>query len=309
MSANTYTTDDLVDDILLLGHVPIANATFTTSKLLRIATLELQTNITKQILSTRGGYYMTYLDYDLASDGLYSIPSDAIGGALANVELVQGPTIVPVNQIEESEQFSTIAPTSTSYGFFMKGNYVQILPTPNIGTPRLWFFKRTSNLIATSEAAQITAINGAVYTVSSVPSTMVADTDVDICADQPPFNLASDDVTITDVTGSNITLSESSSTAVVGDWISLHNQTPVPQIPVEFQIILAQRVVCKIYELQGYLPKLEEARKILKEYEESTFALLTPRVQSQTKIVNAINGGFLAGSINRATNFPAGRTP
>lgn len=306
MGYNTYTTSDLITDVQLLGHVPLGNNTLTASQILRIATLEIQTPVMKQILSTRGGYYLSYRDYELAADGLYVIPPDAIAGALANVELIQNTTIVPVNQIEEPEQFSTISPTSTSYGFFMKGNYCQILPTPNVGTPRLWFLKRTSSLIATSAASQVTAINGAVITVSSVPSTFVVDGTLDACGDQPPFNILGTR-TLIDINSTDLTLDAAVDDLELGDWLALEGQTPVPQIPVEFRLILAQRVVVKFYETQGYLDKMAAAQKKLEKYEADTFNLITPRVKSQTKIINPVNGGFLSGNQNRMTNFPAGR--
>lgn len=304
---NTYTTDDLIEDVLLLGHVPTGNNTLTPTKILRLANMELQLPITKLILSTRGGYYLTYEDQAIVDTGLYVIPSDAIGGVLANVELVQNTTIIQVNQIDESEQFATNSPTSTSYGYFMRGNYVQILPTPNIGTARLWFFKRTSEMVLTSAASQITAINGAVYTVSSIPSTITTGSFIDLCGDQPPFNILGDDLEILDITGTDITLSEEVDTAAIGDWIALHNQTPIPQIPVEFRLLLAQSVVVKNYELQGYLDKMMAAQKKLDQYTKDTFNLITPRIKSQTKIISPVNGGFLAGNPNRLTNFPAGR--
>ncbi len=306
--ANLYTTDQLLEDILLLGHVPTGNNTFTSSKLLRIANMELQTPITQQILSTRGGYYLTYTDYEAAQDGLYVIPSDAVGGRLANVELVQEPTIIPVNLIEESEQFSTNSPTSTSYGFFMRGNSVQILPTPSIGVCRLWFYKRVSDLILTSAACEVTAVAGPIITVSSIPSTIAIGDFVDVCGDQPPFNVLGDNLEILDITGSDITLDAVVEDVAIGDWIALHNQTPIPQIPVEFRVLLAQRVVVKIYELQGYLDKMKAAEMKLKEYEANTFGLITPRVTSQTKVIMPVNGGFLSGNSNRMTNFPAGRS-
>lgn len=307
MAYNTYTTSDLESDILLLGHVPTGQNTFDTAKLLRIANMELQTPLLKQILSTRGGYYLTYEDFAVVASGLYVIPTACIAGALVNVELVQDPTIIPVNQIEESEQYSTNSPTSTSYGYFMRGNYVQILPTPNIGVARLWFSKRPSTLVATTAACQITGISGAVLTVSSIPSTITIGDFVDALGDQPPFNILGDNLEITDVTGLDITLESAVTDLAVGDWLALHGQTPVPQIPVEYRLILAQRVVCKIYELQGYLEKLKAAKEILKGYEEDTLGLITPRVSTQTKVINPINGGFLSGNPNRMTNFPAAR--
>ncbi len=305
--ANTYTTSDLVDDILLLGHVPTGNNTFTTAKLLRLADMELQTPITKQILSTRGGYYRTYTDYPANDTGLYVIPSDAIAGVLDNIEIVDGTSIIQVNLLDESEQYDTQSPTSTSYGAFLKGNFVQILPFASGSTAliRMWFFKRTSTLIATSSASQIISIASNVYTVSSIPSTILNGSFCDMIGDQPPFNILSDNQEITAITSTDITFAEPVVGATVGDWIALHNQTPVPQIPVEFRVLLAQRVVCKVYELQGYLDKLGAAEKKLEQYEAATFSLITPRIKSQTKIVNPVNGGFMSANRNRITNFPA----
>lgn len=308
MGYNTYTTTDLVENILLIGHVPLGNNTFTTPNLVNLANRELQTPIMKQILSTRGGYYLTFEDFEPVSDGIFSLPGDAIAGALANVELIQDTTIIQVNLIEESEQFATNSPTSTSYGFFMRGNYIQILPTPPIGQCRLWFYKRPSKLIPTSQAAQVTAINGAVISVSSVPSNLIQGVTVDLLGDQPPFNiLGTREITL--IAGTDITLDETVDDLALGDWMALEKQTPVPQIPVEFRPLLEQRVVSKVYELQGYLDKLAASDKKLKELEQDTFNLITPRVKSQTKIINPINGGFLSGNANRLTNFPAGHSP
>lgn len=112
---------------------------------------------------------------------------------------------------------------------------------------------------------------------------------------------------ITDITGVDIALDAVVTSVAVGDWIALHNQTPIPQIPVEFRPLLEQRVVSKIYELQGALDKKSASDKALKDLEDATFSLITPRVQSQTKIINPVNGGFLSGNANRMTNFPASR--
>jgi hypothetical protein len=302
MGYNTYTTTDTVNNIKLVGHVPTGNATFTIANLITLADRELQTPIMKQILSTRGGYYKTYQDYTVADDGLYVIPADCIGGAIEDVQLVQGTTIVPVNPIDEAEQFCTESPTSSSYGYFLKGNYIQILPIPNVGSPRIWFSKRPSKLVATSACAQITAIAGAVISVSSVPSTHVANATIDAAGDQPPFNVLGTR-TILSVSGTDITLDSAITNLAIGDWLCLEKQTCIPQLPVEFRPLLEQRVVCKIYELQGYLEKLGKAQASLKELEEATLGLIAPRVKSKTKIIMPVNGGFLSGG-RRLSSFP-----
>lgn len=291
---NSYNTDDLIEDILLLGHIPTGNNTFTNDTLLRLANMELQTPIIKQILSTRGGYYLTYEDQDPVATGLYSIPSDAIAGGLAQVEIVQNESVIPVNVIESHEQFSTLAPSSSTYGYYMRGNYVQVLPTDTNGTLRFWYYKRPSQLIQTTQAAQVSAIAGATITVSTLPSTILVDSVVDVLGDQPPFNILGNELTVTDITGTDLTLSEEVAGLTVGDWVALTDQTPIPQIPVEYRVVLAQRVVCKIYELQNYGDKLKAAQMKLAEYEKDTLNLITPRVKTQTKVIFP-SGGFLRG--------------
>jgi hypothetical protein len=303
MGYNTYTTTDLVTNMKLVGHVPTGNNTFTTTNLIILADRELQTPIMKQILSTRGGYYTTYSDYVPTVDGLYPIPVDSIMGALDHIEIVNGTSVIPVSPIDKNEQFSTVSPTSTSYGSYMRGNFVQILPFPDTGVVRLWYSKRPSKLVAPSACAQITAIAANVITVSSLPSTLSIGKLIDAIGDQPPFNILGS-VTITAINGTDITVSAAIQDLAIGDWLCLNKQTCVPQIPVEFRPLLEQRVVCKIYELQGYLDKLTKAQQSLKELEDATFGLITPRVKSQTKVILPVNGGFLGGS-RRTTNFPA----
>lgn len=309
--ANIYTTTNLINDVLLLGHVPLNNDTsasnpYNPDNILRLATLEIQTPIVKQILSTRQGYYLTKIDLPSAADGLYPVPSGAVSGSVANIELVQEPTIIPVNLIVESEQFSTNSPTSTSYGYFFIGNYIKIIPIPNIGITRIWYFGRTSELIQTSQSAQVISSTGFDITVASVPSNLVIGSIVDILGDQPPFNIIYSNAVIVNIFGNVITLDIEPILVSPGDWIALKGFTPIPQIPVEFRVLLAQRVVCKIYESQGYLPKLKVARETLQAYERDTFGLITTRNQAQSKIINPVNGGFLSGNPNRMTNFPAG---
>lgn len=309
MSANTYTTSNLVEDILLLSHFPTGQNTFTPARLLRLATLEMQTPVMKVIMSTRGGYYLTYYDYDdadMRQSGLFPIPPGCVAGALSIVQLIQDTSIIPVNPIEASEQFSTNSPTSTSYGYYPIGNYIQILPKPTVGNTRLWYIKRTSDLVLTSAAAQVTAIAGAVISVSSLPDTMLVGTSIDACGDQPPFNILGTRE-ISAISGTDVTLDAEVEDLAVGDWLALEGQTPIPQLPVEIRLLLAWRVVELAWEIQGYADKASKAKARREEYTKDTFGLISPRVASDTKVISPINGGFLSGNANKITNFPAGR--
>lgn len=291
VGANSYDTSTLVSNVQLVGHIPLSNATFTASEIITLGNRELQTSLIAQILSVREGYYLKYVDHDPNESGQYPIPSQAIGGALEAIQLVIEPSVIPVNRLEQSEQFSTQSPTSTSYGYFIKGNTIQILPAPTAGVVRLWFLRRPNAMTTTSAAGLITAISGATLTLSSLPSTFAVDTAVNLCQAQPTFDVLGER-TITGISGLDVTLDEAVDDLTDGDYLCLANQTPIPQIPVEFRPLLEQRIVVKIYELQGYLDKMKAAGNTLAQMEKDLFSLIAPRVHSQTKIVNPQNGGF-----------------
>lgn len=302
---NDYSTTALVSNVLLIAHVPLSNSTFNPAQIVNLASRELQTAIMKQILSVRQGYYLTYEDFTPTQDGLYPIPPNAIAGALENIEIVQSPSIIQVNIVEESEQFATNASTATSYGFFMRGNNIQILPYPT-NTVRVWYSRRPSVLVPTLNAGLVTAIAGPVISLATVPSTFLVTQSVDLVEAQPTFEYLGTR-TITNVSLTDITLDSDVTGLAVGDWMAIENQTPIPQIPVEFRPLLEQRVVVKIYELQGYLDKMKAAQEKLSELERDLFSLISPRVKSQSKIINPQNGGFLGGA-NTWGRFPTGNS-
>lgn len=288
---NSYNTTTLVSNVQLVGHIPLSNSTFNAPEIITLANRELQTAIISQILSVREGYYLTFHDFEMNSTGRFQIPSQAIGGALDAVQIVINPTIIPVNRLEHAEQFSTEAPCTTTYGYFIQGNTVVITPNPTTGVVRLWFMRRPNALTATTAAGLITDINGTTVTVSSLPSTFAVDTAINICQDQPNFDVLTEGV-ITGINGVDVTLDDLSVDTQIGDWLCLDNQTPVPQIPVEFRPLLEQRTVVKMYELQGYLDKMKAAGSVLEKMEQELFKMISPRVGTQTKIINPQNGGF-----------------
>lgn len=301
-SANVYTTATLVSNIQLLAHIPVGNSTFTAAEVIRLCDRENQTSIMRQLLSVREGYYRTYTDYDQVADGEYAVPELAIAGALDSIAIVSGPARIPVNLVDPAEQVSIDSPSTTSYSYFIDGNTIKVLPSSFEGVLRVAYMRRPSSLVATSAAARISAIASNVISVTSLPSTITTGETVDACQDQPNFEMLGSRL-ITGIAGTDITLDSAVTDLAVGDWLALKNQTPVPQIPVEFRTLLEQRVVVKIYELQGYLDKMKAAQMKLTEIENDLFSLISPRTKSQTKVICPTNGGIFGGA-RRSGVFP-----
>ena len=305
MAVNTYTTSDLITLVKLLGHVPQSNSAFTPSDILTLADFELRTSVAAQLKQADEGYWQAATEYPQDSSGQYSMPGDAIASSTYVIQIRNGQSIWPVSRQEVSELTTTDFPSVANYSFFIRSNTINVLPAEFDGVLRVTYERRPSKLVTVTSCAQVSAIAGQVVTVSSVPSGWVNGDSIDMQAAQPQFDLLGT-VDITDITGTDITLSGDISTLSVGDFLCLEGQTCVPQIPVEFHQLLAQRVVCKIYELQGYMDKLKAAKAILDEMSKALTALITPRTQAAPKVINPSWGGRKPGSSWARFNPPAG---
>jgi hypothetical protein len=304
MGVTTYNTTDLVNLVKMIGHVPVSNSTFTTPTLLTLADLELRTSIAKQLKESNEGYFQTYVEYAHNDTGKYPIPADAIASAPYSIQIRNGQAVWPVSRQEVSEMTTTEYPSVGNWACYIQANTVHVLPVQFSGLIRITYERRPSSLVAVTSCANISAINGQVVTVSSIPSGWVNGYAVDLQKSQPHFDLAGS-ATITNISSIDITLDGDLSELSVGDYICLSGQSCIPQIPVEFHPLLAQRVVCKIYELQGYFDKLKAAQAKLEEMEAALTALITPRVQSAPKVINPSWGGRKPGNSWNRFNPPA----
>lgn len=305
MSVNTYTTSDLVNLIKLFGHVPQGNATFTAAKLLALADTELRTAITKLLKASNEGFFQTVVDYEQDDSGVYDVPSDAVASTTYSLQIVNGQAIWPVSRQEVSEMTTTTMPSVGNWAFFIRGNKIHVLPTDFDGVLRVTYERRPSKLVATSAAAQVSSVAGQVVTVASVPSSWINGYSVDLQMAQPQFDVIGTRE-ITDITGTNITLTGDLTGLAEGDFLCLEGQTCVPQVPVEFHSLLAQRVVVRIYRLQGYLDKAKAAEAELARMEADLTAMITPRTQAAPKVINPSWGGRKPGASWARFNPPAG---
>ena len=304
MSANSYTTSDLVSLVKLLAHVPQGNLTFTPANLLTLADLELRTSIAKQLKEADEGYFQTILEYNQDDSGEYRIPGSAIAATAYSIQIRNGQALWPVSRQEVAEMTTTTFPSTGNWTYFIRSNTLVMLPAQFSGVLRITYERRPSKLVPLTSCGLISAINGQVITVGSVPSGWVVGDSIDLQAAQPQFDILGS-CEITDISGTNITLSGDVSDLAVGDYLCLEDQTCVPQVPVEFHQLLAQRVVCKIYELQGYLDKMKAAQAKLKEMEDALTALITPRTQAAPKVINPSWGGRKPGNAWARFNPPA----
>jgi hypothetical protein len=304
VTPNTWTTSDLISLIKILGHIPQSNATFVPAQLLTLADLELRTSIARILKETNEGYFQTIVEHDQNATGLYPVPSDAIGATTYVIQIRSGQTLWPVSRQEVAEMTTTNYPSTANYTFFIRANTINVLPIQFQGSLRITYERRPSTLVPVTSCAQVTAIVGQVITVSSLPTGWLVDDTLDLQSAQPQFDLVGQ-VAISAINSLDITVVGDVSLLSVGDYLTPEGQSCIPQIPVEFHALLAQRVVCKVYELQGYLDKLKAAKDVLLEMQENLVAIITPRTTAAPKVINPSWGGRKPGNSWSQFNPPA----
>lgn len=292
-----WTTDDLLTTIKNRAMIPDASSgSFGSAALLGFATEELLLTLVGVILGTREKYYETYSDTALAAGvAVLPIPSRAIGGTLSCVQYLYQNRVSQLLPIDPG----TIATTDTALvpsNFYFQNNSIVIYPTPTnaTGVVRQRYFQRPNRLEQTINCGQITAVDpvGMTVTVAAAPSTWATGNQMDFipqtASQATPYGLNSP---LTGVTGTTLSFTALPLTStgavapVIGDWVALAEYTPIPEIPFEFQVVLAQMGACSALEAAGDQAGLAAGQAKLGRYLESAGKLLTPRDQQGPKKV------------------------
>lgn len=288
-----YTWTQLEDDIKVKGMIPTSQNTFTEDRLLAITNNVLLAKLLPNILKARESYYSYDIDTAINATGVYDIHTRAVGAKLDNLALISSNTRLDLVMYLEDELTDITQPPDGKPGFFIKRNQFTILPTNGNGWSyvRQTIFLRPPRIIANADGAQVTAINTStkVVTFTTVPSTWTASNIFDIVQGAPHFDTLAIDQTISAITtGSGGTLTFVSalpSRLAVGDWISLAGETPVIQVPVEFNSLLSQYAANECLK-NGSDPKAYETGVAdAKELLEGLMSLITPRVEREGKVL------------------------
>jgi hypothetical protein len=285
----SYTTSDFLTSVRNRGNIPTTtntNNVNNTANLLRIATEELQSKLLPIIMSAREEFYVTHEDQAItANQRAYPIPSRALGMALRDVQVITGTSINSLPPID-SEQISTTG-TGTPEGYYFEHGNLILYPTPSstASTLRMRYFARPNTLAAITDCASIATIdtNTNSVTVSTIPASWTTGTVIDFIRALNPHNCVLTDQTIVSVVSTTITFSSLPTGLVVGDWIARAEYTPIPQVPREFQPVLAQMTVIKILEAQGDKDGVMIATKDLDKLIESGLSMIQPRNQGERK--------------------------
>jgi len=269
MSSQDLTTTGLMNTIRILASVPNnQQLSSDDATLLNLLNFEMSNSLVPQMLAVKQEYFVKNYDFNNTLDATtgiwndtYELPPEAIGMELR--DFVQLTTPAAANTPPTERFIPRISPedvagqalntTSTGNGgisFYMKGNDLVLYPCPVTTLAfRMKFFRMPNYLVSTADCGQILSINTITNSVvlSNIPSTWSVGTSVDVIQSYQGFDLDAENIVITSLSSPTVGFA-SVKGLQVGDWVALNGDSPIPQLPIACQAVLAQAVVVKLLE-------------------------------------------------------------
>lgn len=294
---NQHTASYQISAFLRRGWLP-ASTPLTTADILAYFNEEQRLYLTALLKSVREEYLVREADHDVtivASTPRYRIPTRCVGAALRSVRIVGASNAsTPLTRIEP-ENSHLYPGTGAPYGYMLRGNTIQLLPTPQgSGTLRLSYLQRLSTIVEAAACGEIATINPGAgsLTVSAAPATFTSSVTYDLCRGTPGFETLAIDQAAT-VAGTTITFTSGLPTDLaVGDFVALAGETPIPQVPLECHALLAQRVALVIADDSGSATAQGAAKK-LERMEKDLQTILSQRVTGSARpVINPSGPGM-----------------
>lgn len=273
---------DALDSLKRRTSLPSSQDLFSDADLLSFINEEHRSNITPWISKQREEHLTKYKDYTVTSgEAFYDIPTRAFQNKLRDVQIIENGTTKSLNRYWEEDR----GMISSSEGFFIVGNEIELYPVPTrTFTLRVLFDRRPSKLVVSTSVALISSINtgNSQVTVQSLPSTIISGSTIDLVNQDSP-HFAHDDILITGISGLTITLATIPDDLAVGDYLCKKGETPLIQLPEEMANMVIQAAAVKIYESMQKFDAMKAAGEMLQMMKQGMVDALNPRVQGESK--------------------------
>lgn len=304
-----YTTTGLIANIKRRITLPDAQNLYSGDDLIAFMGDELSSTIMPLVHSVQQEYWVMKVDVPLVQGQTnYTIPIRGITNGLRLVTLLDTngneiafPMLRPEYTASSSSWLSPYT-LSVLYGFELEDDHIVVFPQQVVSNPvmsvRFRIERQPSQLCGVLDAAQVVSILGQVVTVNSIPSDWLTSMTFDLINGQPAFQSKGDDfvVSVLNVGTSEITFTTTLPTNLaVGDWISIANTSPIPQIPYQMFPYFAQCVagLC-LAGLADQEPYQESQRK-LAIMKEDLLKLMQPRDMGNVQTIVNRDGFYNNG--------------
>jgi hypothetical protein len=282
-----FTSTGLIAQIKRRALIPTSQNLFTDSDLIAMLNEELQNRVIPYILAVREDYFLTYNEYTQnGSTTEIDIPTNAIGNKINQVNIY---TASSDDSFFASVPRLTVSQINDYYGgYYIQGSKIKIFPQAiTSGQLRIYYYRRPSEIVATSRTAVISTVNTNTSIVCStnLPSNITTGSNIDIVSNEQPWD------TITERTAGtvlNATLDLTDTTDIeTGFYVASRGESPFAQIPQDTIPLLIQAVVVRMMEYMGDNNGFQSAILTYAQMESDNRNLITPRVDAQPKKISA----------------------
>lgn len=292
-----YTADALVALVKERAVLPASVPSGTSATIIQYLSDTLQDKVAPAVARLQGGFLRAQkLIPIVAGQDTYDVPERALGSTFdCAIVSADGD---PVERYREFGQIAAVdLPSTVGSAFYVEDDQIIIYPMPTASDWRMQIhYPRCPNaLVAQTSAARVLSADVVTgeLNLSSVPSEIVVGAEVDIIKGTPNFRSRGDDLVVTAIAGTVVTVASCPSDVSAGDWVSLAGTSPVPQIPRDARSFLVQGAVVRL--LVG-LTQLEAAQgqiAIYNELEKALGDMLSPRVKATPRKIGGRQGGWL----------------
>lgn len=289
----SYTTDTLIASVRRRGHLTESAGSVDLDDLVALADEELQTYVVPYLMRIRAEYFVTDYDFSLTPGTyLYDLPPRAIGSEVRMVSRKE--TDNRYRRILRAEPERLDMPPLSAGApnqYFFKDTQLGFTPC-GAADVRVEYFRRPGHLVLEEQGAQVTAIDTVANTVTlaATPDTFDDTQLYDFTRQSPPFRLLGMDVEVASITSGVMQLTDTPPTGLaVGDWVTLAQESVIPQIPLEVHPFLAQRTVVKALEALGDARGEQFAKAALDE-EGRLARILVDKTQGSPRYIINRNG-------------------
>ena len=229
----------------------------------------------------------------------FNIPHRAVGMQLREISATIGGQEINMPRYDIEDRIYENGGGNV-FGFDLTNNQINVRGSGS-GTMNIYYYLRPGDLVKSNQARQIQVIDAVnkQLTVASPPSTWSTATKFDVIRSVAGYGHKSIDLTINNIDSATglITFdadfpADGWQAFEVGDWLAVAEQSPVPQIPLEWQEYLAESVVCYIMSSIGDAEGFNRASARKEELKKLALDTISARVDGQSrKIVPRRNRG------------------
>lgn len=319
----SLTSNTLIESIKRKGSIPDAQNTFVDQDFLDFANEELWLALVPFVMSLHEDFFLYEEQTPVVLNvNSYEIPSRAMGNKLRDlqVRLNNNGTYAELTRVGIGDRFDEYnGTTQTNLSrFYIKNNTINFL-TPITSTPSgdltFIYYMRPSALVEESRVGIITKngvnIGATEVTIQleNIPDNFDSNLTFDIYKGQSPHNILKIDLATSNINTSTNTITFNKSdlqqinsvdgTIVPitgGDHVALSGECSIPQVPSELHPMLAQMVLCRVFEAQGDQAGLQAALLKLAQMEKAAGNIIDTRVDD-TPIKIVSRHGLLRTSV------------